>query len=65
MHVEVSVQADKAPRIARIGSEDAAGDLREQEKKYGRYELSISDIIQPQMDDNPAASPPPVFGEFM
>ena len=45
--------------------EDAADDFCEQDKTYGIYELSVPEVVQPQMNHDAPAPPPTSFGESM
>jgi len=55
----------KLDELTQPGWEDAADHFHERDKKYGRFELRVPAVVQPQTNDDAPAPPPTTFGELM
>jgi len=55
----------KLDELTQPGWEDAADYFREQDKKFGKAELWVPVVVQPQTDDDTPAPPLTTFGELM
>jgi hypothetical protein len=55
----------KLYKLAQLGWEDAAYNLREQDKKYGTSELWVPAVVQPQTNSDALPAPTTTFGELM
>jgi len=55
----------KLDELTQPGWEDAADYFRERDKMYGRAELRVPVVVQPQTDDDASAPPPTTFAELM
>jgi len=55
----------KLDELTEPGWDDAADYFREQDKKYGTFELRVLAVVQPETNDDAAAPPPTTFGELM
>jgi hypothetical protein len=51
--------------VTQPGREDAADYFWACDKKYGKYELCVPAVVQPQTDEDEAAPAPKTFGELM
>jgi len=52
-------------KLTQLGWEDAADYFHERDTKYGKSELMVLAIVQPQTDGNDLAPAPTTFGEHM
>ena len=55
----------KLDELTHPGWQDAADCFLERNKKYGKTELNVPEVIKPHPDDNPANPVPKTFGELM